>query len=41
MKQAVILGSPDTKRTIYFKQAAEQEGLPVVFVDQRNMKKKE
>ena len=36
MKQAVILGSPDTKRTIYFKQAAEQEGLPVVFVDWKN-----
>lgn len=36
MKQAVILGSPDTKRTLYFKQAAEHEGLPVVFVDWKN-----
>lgn len=33
MRQAGILGSPDTKRTIYLKKAAEQEGLPMVFVD--------
>ena len=38
MKQAVILGSPNTKRTIYFKQAEEQEGLPVVFVDWNHWK---
>lgn len=36
MKQAVLLGSPNTKRTIFFKQAADQEGLPVVFVDWKN-----
>lgn len=30
-RQAVLLGSPDTKRTEYFMQAARQEKLPVVF----------
>ena len=33
MRQAVILGSPETKRTIYLKKAAEQEGVPVTLVD--------
>ncbi len=33
MRQAVILGSVDTKRTIYLKRAAEREGVPVTFVD--------
>lgn len=33
MRQVVILGSPDTKRTIYLKKAAEQERLPITFVD--------
>ena len=33
MRQVVILGSPDTKRMIYLKKAAEQEGLPITFVD--------
>lgn len=33
MRQAVILGSPDTKRTIYLKKAAAQEGLPITLVD--------
>ncbi|MFG6368720.1 MAG: STM4014 family protein [Lachnospiraceae bacterium] len=33
MRQVVILGSPDTKRMIYLKKAAEQEGLPVTIVE--------
>lgn len=33
MRQAVLLGSAGTKRSDYFKQAAEKEGLPVRFVD--------
>lgn len=33
MRQNVILGSLDTKRTIYLKKAAEQEGLPITFVE--------
>ncbi|MCI8391631.1 MAG: hypothetical protein HFI35_13370 [Roseburia sp.] len=33
MRQAVLLGSAGTKRSDYFKQAAEKEGLPVQFVD--------
>ena len=33
MRQAVLLGSAGTKRSDYFKQAAEKEGLPVQFMD--------
>lgn len=33
MRQVVILGSPDTKRTIYLKKAAKREGLPITFVE--------
>ena len=33
MRQAVLLGSDPLKRSDYFKQAAEKEGLPVQFVD--------
>ncbi|GFI21512.1 hypothetical protein IMSAGC011_00283 [Lachnospiraceae bacterium] len=33
MRQVVILGSPDTKRIIYLKKAAEQEEVPITFVD--------
>ncbi len=39
MRQAVILGSPDTKRTIYLKKAAEQERLPIIFVDWKSWTK--
>lgn len=31
--QAVLLGSPETKRTTYLKKAAEQTGLPLLFLD--------
>ncbi len=33
MRQAVLLGNRDTKRTVYLRRAAEQEGLPLQFVD--------
>lgn len=33
LRQAVLLGNTDTKRTTYFRQAAVQAGLPVLFVD--------
>ena len=33
MRQAVILGSSDTKRTIYLEKAAAQEGVSVTLVD--------
>lgn len=33
MRQAALLGNPDTKRTRYFMQAAEKAGVPVVFAD--------
>ena len=38
MRQVVLLGNPDTKRTIYLEKAAKQEGLSVVFVDWKNWK---
>ena len=34
--QAVLLGSPETKRTIYLKKAADQEDLPLLFLDWEN-----
>lgn len=34
--QAVLLGSPETKRTIYLKKAADQEDLPLLFLDWKN-----
>ncbi len=34
--QAVLLGSPETKRTIYLKKAAEQADLPLLFLDWEN-----
>lgn len=37
LKQAVLLGNADTKRTTYFRQAAEQAGLPVLFVDWKDI----
>lgn len=33
MRQVVLLGNPDSKRTIYLEKAARQEGLPMTFVD--------
>ena len=33
MKGAVLLGSPNAKRTLYFKQAADQLGLPVSLLE--------
>lgn len=33
MRQVVLLGSPDTKRTIYLEKAARREGFPIAFVD--------
>jgi len=36
MRQVVLLGNPDTKRTIYLEQAAAQAMLPVLFVDWKN-----
>ncbi len=36
MRQAVILGSSDTKRTIYLEKAAAQEGVSVTLVDWQN-----
>ncbi len=33
LRQIALLGNPHTKRTDYFKQAASQAGLPVLFVD--------
>ncbi|MDE7310107.1 MAG: STM4014 family protein [Eubacterium sp.] len=33
MREAVLLGNAGTKRTDYFRQAAQQEKLPVFFVD--------
>lgn len=33
MRQAVLLGNRDTKRTVYLSRAAAQEGLPLRFVD--------
>ncbi len=33
MRQAVLLGSPGTKRSIFLEQAAVKEGLPVLYVD--------
>ncbi len=32
MRRAVLLGNADTKRTLFLKQAAEQEGLSVLFL---------
>lgn len=37
MRQAVLLGSADTKRTDYFRQAAAQAQLPVLFVDWKDL----
>ena len=34
--QAVLLGSPETKRTIYLKKAADQADLPLLFLDWEN-----
>lgn len=39
MRQVVLIGSSDTKRTIYLKKAADREGLPVIFVDWQNWEK--
>ncbi|MDE5823735.1 MAG: STM4014 family protein [Lachnospiraceae bacterium] len=36
MRRVVLLGIPDTKRTIYLEKAAELEGLSVVFADWKN-----
>ena len=36
MRRVVLLGTPDTKRTIYLEKAARQEGLSVVFADWKN-----
>lgn len=33
MRQAVLLGKPDTKRTNYMGHAAQKEGLHVLFLD--------
>ena len=33
MRQAVLLGSAGTKRSDYFKQAEDKEGLPVLFLE--------
>lgn len=33
MRRAVLLGNPDTKRTVYLKKAAEQTGLPLLLID--------
>lgn len=33
MRQAALLGNPDTKRTQYLQQAAKETGLPLAFVD--------
>ncbi|MEY8337765.1 STM4014 family protein [Lachnospiraceae bacterium 62-35] len=33
MRRAVLLGSPDTKRTLYFRKAAQKMGLSFVFLD--------
>ena len=33
MRQAVLLGNPDTKRTEYLRQAAARAAVPVLFVD--------
>lgn len=39
MRQCVLLGSPETKRTVYLERAARQEGLSVLFVDWANWQK--
>lgn len=39
-RQAVLLGNPDTKRTIYLEQAAERTGLPVLFLDWKEWKER-
>ena len=39
MRQAVLLGNLDTKRTNYFRQAAKQAGLPVYFADWNHWEK--
>lgn len=39
-RQAVLLGNPDTKRTIYLEQAAKRTGLPVLFLDWAGWKEK-
>lgn len=36
MRQVVILGSPDGKRTTYLKKAAQQKGLPIIFLEWGN-----
>ncbi len=36
MRRAVLLGNPDTKRTIYLERAAEKEGLSFFLIDWRN-----
>jgi len=36
MRQAVLLGNPETKRAIFMKQAAEKTGLRLIFLDWRN-----
>ena len=33
MRQAVLLGNPDTKRTHYLGRAAREAGLHVLFLD--------
>ena len=37
MRQAVLLGSPEGKRWIYLKRAAEEEKLAITFVDWRDL----
>lgn len=39
-RHAVLLGNPDTKRTIYLEQAAERTGLPVLFLDWKEWKER-
>ena len=36
MRRAILLGNPDTKRTIYLERAAEKEGLSFFLIDWRN-----
>ncbi len=38
MKQVVLLGNPETKRTIYLEQAAAQEGLSIHVIDWKDWK---
>ena len=39
MRQVVLLGNPDTKRTNYLRQAADHAGLPIHFADWNDWEK--